>query len=55
MMKYYGHMGYGGMMGSSIICSLIAIVVLIDLILVGIWLWKKINCIDKCCKNHKSE
>lgn len=42
MMKYYSH-GYDGIMGGGLICSLIAIVVLIDLVLLGVWLWKKID------------
>ncbi len=54
MMKYYGHgFEYGGMMGSSIICSLISAVVFIDLVLLGIWLWKKIE--NEKSRNHKSE
>jgi len=33
-------MGYGGM---GIFGSLIAIIVLVDLVLVGIWLWQQIS------------
>ena len=37
-------MGYGNMMGGAgILGSLFGIVVLVDLILLGIWLWKQIN------------
>jgi len=38
-------MGYGNMMGgySGVLGSLFGIVVLVDLILLGIWLWKQIN------------
>lgn len=52
MMNYYngfGHM-YNG--GSSFICALISIVVFIDLILLGIWLWKKIDREGRCCGDH---
>jgi uncharacterized membrane protein len=45
MMGYYGH-GFGyasGIGGSYMICSLIGAVVLIDLILLGVWLWQKIS------------
>ncbi len=47
-MGYYG----GGMMGgyahhvgggSSFLCSLLMIVVIIDLVLIGMWLWKRIK------------
>ena len=35
---------YGNMMGGfGIVGSLYSIVVLVDLILLGIWLWKQIN------------
>lgn len=41
MMRGYGnHMGGGG---SSLLCSLIMVIVLIDLILLGMWLWKRIK------------
>jgi len=36
-------MGYGMMGGGSILGVLMSLVVLIDLILVGIWLWQHIN------------
>lgn len=44
MMGYgYGY-GYGGMMGGAgVIGSLIWAIVVIDLVLLGIWLWKKIS------------
>lgn len=34
--------GYGGMMNSGI-GSIFGIIVLIDLVLLGVWLWKQIN------------
>ncbi len=37
----YGYAHMGG--GSSFLCSLVMIVVLIDLILLGMWLWKRIK------------
>jgi hypothetical protein len=42
MMGYYGygHM-WGG--GSNLLCLMIAIVVLVDLVLLGVWLWKQIQ------------
>lgn len=40
MMGYWG--GYGGMMNSGL-GLIFGIVVLIDLILLGFWLWKQIN------------
>ena len=37
-------MGYGGMMGGgSIFGLLVSIVILIDLVLVGVWLWQHIS------------
>jgi len=41
IMMGYGY-GYGGMMGGGF-GSIVAIVVTIDLILLGIWLYKQIN------------
>ena len=42
-MGYYGD-GYGGMMGgASILGFLTWLVILVDLILLGVWLWKKIK------------
>jgi hypothetical protein len=43
MMKmYYGYgHGFGG--GPSFLCTLIAIVVFIDLVLLGVWLWQRIK------------
>ncbi len=42
-MMQYGF-GYGGMMGGmGIWGGLVWLVLLIDLVLVGIWLWKQIN------------
>ncbi len=36
--------GYGGMMGGfGILASLFWIIILIDLILLGFWLWKQIQ------------
>ena len=47
MMGYFngGYEGFGSMMGggAGILCLIISIVVLIDLVLVGIWLWKQIK------------
>lgn len=43
MMNTYAY-GYRGMMGGSdVLCFLLWAVVFIDLVLVGIWLWKQIN------------
>lgn len=44
-MRYmYDGFGYGGMMGGNyVLCWLIGVVVLVDLVLVGVWLWKQIN------------
>jgi len=36
-----GMMGWGG--GFSVLGSLFSIIILIDLILLGAWLWKQIN------------
>ncbi len=42
MMYYYGQEGmFGG--GGGIFCALVALVVLVDLILVGVWLWQHIS------------
>ncbi|MDO8569642.1 MAG: hypothetical protein Q7R89_02630 [bacterium] len=43
MMRY--GFGYGGMMtgGAGIFMSMVWLMLVIDLILVGIWLWKQIN------------
>lgn len=39
----YGY-GYNGMMsGANFFSSLIPIVIFIDLVLVGVWLWKQIG------------
>ena len=39
-----GYGDYGNMMGGAgLLSSLFGIVVLVDLILVGIWLWKQIQ------------
>jgi len=36
--------GYGSMMGGiGIFGSLVGLIVLVDLVLVGIWLWKQIS------------
>ena len=51
-MNYYngfGHMSYGG---SGFFCALISIVVFVDLVLIGIWLWKRIERESKCCGDH---
>lgn len=52
MMNHYagfGHM-YNG--GSGFLCTLIGIVIFIDLILVGMWIWKKIKKEEECCHPH---
>ena len=42
MMGYYGNMmGWGG--GFGLFASLFSIIIFIDLVLLGIWLWKKIK------------
>ena len=42
-MMQYGF-GYGGMMGGAgILAGVVWLVLLIDLVLAGIWLWKQIN------------
>lgn len=45
MMGYWGSYGYGGMMnfGFSFLGSIFWLVILTDLILLGVWLWKQIN------------
>jgi len=44
MMGFGNYGNYGNMMGGfGVIGSLLWIVILIDLILLGIWLWKQIN------------
>lgn len=53
MMNYYrgfGHM-YGGM-GSSFICVLIGLVIFVDLVLLGMWLWVRIKKDEKCCAKN---
>jgi len=44
-MRYGLEYGYGGMMAGfgGALCVITWIVVIIDLILVGIWLWKQIQ------------
>ncbi len=61
MMRYYSDgfgYGYGDMMGGGLVGSLICAVVLIDLILLGVLLWRKISSKDcrdcKDCKNHNN-
>lgn len=47
MMRYYnvgsGYESMHSLGGYGIICAVISIVVLIDLVLLGVWLWKKIE------------
>ena len=45
MMGYGLGYGYGGMMVGSggVLCVITWIVVIVDLVLVGIWLWKQIQ------------
>jgi len=46
-MRYYnvgsGYESMHSLGGYGIICAVISIVVLIDLVLLGVWLWKKIE------------
>jgi hypothetical protein len=39
----YGNAGWGMMGGAGIFGPLVGIVVLVDLILLGIWLWQKVS------------
>lgn len=39
----YGDWGHGMMGGYGLFGGLFGIVILIDLILLGVWLWKQIN------------
>lgn len=39
----YRNWDYGMMGGWGILCFLLWLVVMVDLVLVGIWLWKTIN------------
>ncbi len=41
MMGYFANGYYGGMMGGGFL-SLFCLVILIDLVLLGVWLWKQI-------------
>ncbi|KKT78897.1 MAG: hypothetical protein UW76_C0044G0003 [Parcubacteria group bacterium GW2011_GWF2_44_8b] len=42
-MMQYGF-GYGGMMGGAgVLVGIVWLFLMIDLVLVGIWLWKQIN------------
>ena len=57
MMRYYDMNygdwgGYGMGFGGGIFCSLIMLVVLVDLVLFGMLLWKKIKRDDKMCCGH---
>lgn len=40
-----GYWGYGGMMGSGfgVLGAILWLVILVDLILLGFWLWKQIQ------------
>lgn len=42
MMGWWGGYSYGGMMNSGL-GLVFGVVMLLDLILLGIWLWKQIN------------
>lgn len=57
MMGLYGNgYGYAHMGGGWFLCSLVMIVVLIDLILLGMWLWKRIKREDmKLCGSCGTE
>lgn len=59
-MKMY-HSGFGYGMGTSwFLCTLIALVVFIDLVLLGVWLWQRIQresreCCHKCPNHEKKQ
>jgi uncharacterized membrane protein len=60
MMKHYDFVDYGyvgamhhGFSGHNIMCMLICAVVFIDLVLLGIWLWKRISKDD--CHHHNHD
>lgn len=44
-MMGWGNSGYGGMMNWSfgVLGTILWLVIIIDLILLGVWLWKQIN------------
>lgn len=44
-MMGWGNYGYGGMMswGFGVLGTIFWLIILVDLILLGIWLWKQIN------------
>jgi len=44
MMNWDGY-GYGGMMGGGfgILATILWLVILVDMILLGIWLWKQVT------------
>jgi len=42
-MYHYGYDGFGMWGGPSFLCMVIGLVVLIDLVLLGVWLWQKIR------------
>ncbi len=45
MYGYNGYGGFGGMMAGSagIFCLLTWLVIMVDLVLVGVWLWQHIS------------
>lgn len=44
MMRYAFDYGYGGMWsGPGVFGAIVCLVVLVDLVLVGIWLWQQIK------------
>lgn len=45
MMGYFGNGYYGGMMGGmgGIFMFLVMAIVLVDLVLLGMWLWKQVK------------
>ncbi|KKU81643.1 MAG: hypothetical protein UY07_C0012G0002 [Parcubacteria group bacterium GW2011_GWA1_47_8] len=39
----YGYDGFGMMGGAGILCVITWLVIIVDLVLVGIWLWQNIS------------
>lgn len=71
-MRMYSYGSMGGMMGyghggGMFLCGLIGTIVFIDLVLVGMWLWKRIqkeggmtcgckkDCVKDCCKKEDTK
>ncbi len=56
MRMHYGGGGFGyGYEGSTFLCAVICIVVLIDLVLLGVWLWQKIRREEREGCTHKHD